>query len=391
MDFAASYRQRAEALEAYLDEIFLKFEAERARYAAEHVRSVFRNFDLDDSGAIDRYEFSRACERLSPTMSPEDIEDALSIIDADGDGDITYEEFKKWWNSDHAVTLRENADAEIGKVNDIDEIALVTTWEATRARLEKEKLHRAFASIDEDGSGLIDFSEFRRLCRRMNAKMSDEEIKMTFAIVDADGSGEVDFSEFAEWWETEDGRRLRGEQGKSCSDFSLQELLDAVAARTKDRKAEHERERFARCVSSSTYMPSDCNASNMPIVRNTCACRKKRVAKQQAGWAAVRAERQAIADAKAAAVATEQRLQAAALEKLRAVREAEKLKQLEEHQHQRRYAQRNCLRFECLLINCFPSHVALTDIFAAAIIPQVAARAAPGRPAQCNTQYQQPN
>lgn len=253
MDFASQYRQRAEALEAYLDEIFLKFEAERARYAAEHVRSVFQNFDLDGSGSIDRYEFSRACERLSPTMSPEDIEDALSIIDADGDGDITYEEFEKWWNSDHAVTLRENADAEIGKVNDIDEIALVTKWEATRARLEKEKLHRAFESIDEDGSGLIDFSEFRRLCRRMNAKMSDEEIKMTFAIVDADNSGEVDFSEFADWWGAEDGRRLRGEQGKSSSDFSLQELLDAVAARMKDREAERDRERFARCVTSSTH------------------------------------------------------------------------------------------------------------------------------------------
>ena len=247
MDFAAQYRRRAQALEEYLDELFGKFEAERARHEHEHLRSTFRNFDLDDSGSIDRYEFSRACERLNPTMSPGDIEDALSIIDADGDGDITFEEFARWWKSDHAVTLRENAEAEIGKADDIDEIALVTKWETTRARLEKEKLRRAFESIDEDGSGLIEFSEFRRLCRRMNAKMSDEEIKMTFAIVDADGSGEVDFNEFSEWWETEDGRRLRGEAGKvSSSDFSLQELIEAVEARMKDREAERERESFAR-------------------------------------------------------------------------------------------------------------------------------------------------
>ena len=89
---------------------------------------------------------------------------------------------------------------------------------------------------------------------------------------------------------------------------------------------------------------------------NTCACSKKRVAKQQAGWAAVRAERQAIADAKAAAVATEQRLQAAALENLRAAREEEKRQRLEEHEHQRRYGQHNCPRFECLLMYCHPSH-----------------------------------
>ena len=180
-------------------------------------------------------------------MSPEDIEDALSIIDADGDGNITFEEFERWWNSDHALTLRESADAAVGKMGDIDEIALVTQWETTRARLEKEKLRRAFESIDEDGSGLIDFGEFRRLCRRMNAKLSEEQIKMTFAIVDADGSGQADFDEFSKWWETEDGRRLRGEEDKlSSSNFSLHELIEAVEARLKHREAERERERFAR-------------------------------------------------------------------------------------------------------------------------------------------------
>eukprot|EP01043_Picozoa_sp_COSAG02_P101329 COSAG02_NODE_37383_length_442_cov_1.364431_1_plen_79_part_00 len=78
--------------------------------------------------------------------------------------------------------------------------------------------------------------------------MSDEQIKMTFAIVDADGSGEVDFDEFSRWWETEDGRRLRGEDPDklSSTDFSLQELVEAVEARMKDREADRERERFAR-------------------------------------------------------------------------------------------------------------------------------------------------
>ena len=51
------------------------------------------------------------------------------------------------------------------------------------------RLEDVWKDVDKDGSGEIEFSEFRRLCRRMNAKMSDEEIKMTFAIVDADGSG----------------------------------------------------------------------------------------------------------------------------------------------------------------------------------------------------------
>ena len=60
------------------------------------------------------------------------------------------------------------------------------------------------------------------------------------------------------------------------------------------------------------------------------------MATQQAGWNAVRAERQAILDAKAAAIATEQRLQAVALEKLRCAREEEERQRLEEHERQRR-------------------------------------------------------
>eukprot|EP01046_Picozoa_sp_COSAG06_P018949 COSAG06_NODE_1335_length_9833_cov_37.824205_2_plen_129_part_00 len=101
----------------------------------------------------------------------------------------------------------------------------------------------------------------------------------------------MDFEEFSVWWETEDGRRLRGEGEKpSSDDFTLQELIEAVEARMKDRQTEKQRESFAR---------------------------KQRLAKHQEGWDAVRAERRAIAEAKAAAIATEQRLQAAALEKLR--------------------------------------------------------------------------
>lgn len=183
MDFAKAYRERALALETYLEKLFVKFEEERVARAAEHLRRVFIAFDLDDSGSIDHYEFSRACERLNPVMTKEDFEDALSTIDEDGDGGVTFEEFEKWWNSDHAITLREMADQKLGKADDIDEVSLVTAWESGRAKLEQQKLRRAFESIDEDGSGLVDFQEFRRLCRRMNAKMSEEQCANTSQLI----------------------------------------------------------------------------------------------------------------------------------------------------------------------------------------------------------------
>ena len=178
-DFAKAYRERALALDAYLDRLFVKFEEEKIIRAAEHLTRIFIAFDLDDSGSIDHYEFSRACEKLNPLMTKEDVEDALSTIDEDGDGDVTFDEFEKWWHSDHAITLREMADQELGKADgkqrlslqlcisrrapqadaellsaqcrwlmaDIDEVALVTAWESGRAKLEQQKLRKVPSNL----------------------------------------------------------------------------------------------------------------------------------------------------------------------------------------------------------------------------------------------------
>lgn len=60
-----------------------------------------------------------------------------------------------------------------------------------------------FDRIDDDGSGLLDRGETKELMVQLFPGLSDAEFDEAFATMDDDGSGEVDFDEFSAWWEAE--------------------------------------------------------------------------------------------------------------------------------------------------------------------------------------------
>lgn len=74
---------------------------------------------------------------------------------------------------------------------------------ATKKEANKDDVRRMFDEIDEDGSGLLDRGETKVLMLKLFPGMSDVEFDAAFAKMDDDGSGEVDFDEFAAWWKAE--------------------------------------------------------------------------------------------------------------------------------------------------------------------------------------------
>lgn len=60
---------------------------------------IFKSFDRDGSGSIDRAELARLLEALDQQLSEEDLEIALSVIDANGSGRVSWDEFKAWWSN----------------------------------------------------------------------------------------------------------------------------------------------------------------------------------------------------------------------------------------------------------------------------------------------------
>ena len=67
-------------------------EAER-----DEVFEVFKSFDRDGSGSIDRDELSRLLEALGQEQGEDELAVALEVIDVNHSGRISWDEFKAWW------------------------------------------------------------------------------------------------------------------------------------------------------------------------------------------------------------------------------------------------------------------------------------------------------
>lgn len=68
---------------------------------AEHDETfeVFKSFDRDGSGSIDRAELARLLEALGQELSEEELEVALDVVDANHSGRISWAEFQAWWSA----------------------------------------------------------------------------------------------------------------------------------------------------------------------------------------------------------------------------------------------------------------------------------------------------
>ncbi len=65
----------------------------------EEVFEIFKVYDRDGSGSIDRGEFARLLEALGSAPSEEELSVALDVVDSNHSGKISWDEFKAWWTN----------------------------------------------------------------------------------------------------------------------------------------------------------------------------------------------------------------------------------------------------------------------------------------------------
>ena len=63
----------------------------------------------------------------------------------------------------------------------------------------KDKVRNVFDVYDTAGTGMLDLSQFRLLLKELSMPLSKDDAAAVFAKVDADGSGTIEFDEFREW------------------------------------------------------------------------------------------------------------------------------------------------------------------------------------------------
>jgi Ca2+-binding EF-hand superfamily protein len=227
-----------------------RFDTALSVFKDEYLEKTFREADADGSGCIDRDEFRTLCWKLEGSMTEDSIDKALADCDQDGNGEIDINEFKTWWASEGASQLRDKHRAAAG-IKEWDEYEIQKRTYEKMNNMGEDRLKRTFASIDEDGSGLIEWVEFIRLMRRMAPALPDAEVKAIFGRIDADGSGEIDFEEFSEWWVSPEGKAVRGEDKREAEQRArLEELklvvIEKAERREVERAQQEEADRLAR-------------------------------------------------------------------------------------------------------------------------------------------------
>jgi hypothetical protein len=67
------------------------------------IETVFAKYDKDGSGDIDARELALVLEDLGVEANEERLREAFALLDANGDGIISFDEFAGWWRREQVV------------------------------------------------------------------------------------------------------------------------------------------------------------------------------------------------------------------------------------------------------------------------------------------------
>merc|ERR1719153_798078 len=163
--------------------------------STQDVKSMFRKFDRNGDGHLDRSEIKQMLQSSGKNASDQDVEQMFSQGDADGDGLIDIQEFTLLMFPAAAQTLTKLQQS-YKSLNDV--IA-------------------AFRKYDSDGDGHISRSELRGVM----GQFSEQDVDSIFALGDKDQSGGIDYQEFISMMMPNSQNILMGvsQQFKSITDI----------------------------------------------------------------------------------------------------------------------------------------------------------------------------
>ncbi|KAG0579001.1 hypothetical protein KC19_4G065200 [Ceratodon purpureus] len=153
-------------------------------HLVKDLREDFKMFDLNGDGKISRKELGKVLWSLGERLSDADVDQMIRDADANGDGEIDFEEFINLnANSADIQTATVSSDLEDGK--------------PCASSLEMEALQSAFNVFDSNKDGFISAGELHRVLSCLgDDHISIDDCRYMISCVDIDGNQLVDFKEF---------------------------------------------------------------------------------------------------------------------------------------------------------------------------------------------------
>uniref|UniRef100_A0A0K0EKF7 Troponin C n=1 Tax=Strongyloides stercoralis TaxID=6248 RepID=A0A0K0EKF7_STRER len=138
----------------------------------EQFKKYFNMFDKENKGYIRATQVGQILRTMGQAFEERDLKQLIKQFDADGSGEIEFEEFAAMV-ANFVVSGDDNAGLE-------------------------EELREAFRLYDKEGNGYINVSDLREILRALDDNITEEELDEMITEIDSDGSGTVDFDEFME-------------------------------------------------------------------------------------------------------------------------------------------------------------------------------------------------
>ncbi|EFA10091.1 troponin C, isoallergen Bla g 6.0101 [Tribolium castaneum] len=135
------------------------------------LKSTFDAFDVDKKGYIGVDMIGTIMDLLGTQLIGEELETIITEIDEDGNGEVSFEEFA-------------NLAARFLTEDDEDTEAI------------QMELKGAFRLYDREGNGFITTDVLREILRELDDNLSEDDLDNMIDEIDTDGSGTVDWEEF---------------------------------------------------------------------------------------------------------------------------------------------------------------------------------------------------
>jgi len=129
-------------------------------------KDAFKKFDAAGDGEIPTSELGTVMKMLGHKLNEEELEECIKMVDADGGGSVDIDEFM--------------------------ELMRTKTKEAQ----EEVEVKEAFRVLDKEGKGEIHTDVIKELLTQLDDTLSESDLKDLIDEIDSDGSGWVDYDEF---------------------------------------------------------------------------------------------------------------------------------------------------------------------------------------------------